>query len=152
MDDVHNIVAHTRIFLSPFFFSAVSSFHNALPLFLRWRWKQLFLYTHHSQFFLSSCSKSIVTDLCFTIYLKLDFIDIHTSLFCSFSLTFNLRLFKEQQREKNIYDEEEEATRTKLMSHKIFLKTFSNKNISLKELKIFVANSVRFNKSTSFCS
>ena len=69
-----------------------------------------------------------------------------------FSHTFNLRLFKEQQREKNIYDEEEEATRTKLMSHKIFLKTFSDKNISLKELKIFVANSVRFNKSTSFCS
>lgn len=42
-----------------------------------------FLYTPVKLNFLSSCSKSIVTDLCFTIYLKLDFIDTHGAIFFS---------------------------------------------------------------------
>lgn len=78
-----------------------------------------FLYTHYSQFFLSSCSKSIVTDLCFTIYLKLDFIDIHTrhlSIARLMDETLSHLIYdflrkREREKEKK-NDDEEEATRT----------------------------------------
>lgn len=158
MDDVHNIVAHTRIFLSPFFSLLSARFTTHCRFFYDKDGSNFFIYTPLSIFFIVMFKVNRDRFMLYNLFeIRFHWHSHTASLYCSFdgwnSLTFNLRLFKEErEREKEKKITMKKKPQGHNGCHTKYFKDFYDKYKSLKELKIFVANSVRFNKSTSFFS